>query len=91
MLPFLLAAWIGGASVDMASTHVALGRGAHELYLPSNPWAVDVMVGGATAYGIVGTRALWKSGKRWQAVLVTGIAVGVHTAAAVHNMRVRQR
>ena len=90
MLPWLLAAWIAGASADAVTTTQAIGRGGHEAWIPAQqPWAIDAVVGGSTAFGLYAAHNLWTTGHRRTAILVTGLAVGVHGAAAIHNARVR--
>lgn len=90
MLPLLLAALIVSGSIDAGSTHYAItaqqAREGNPL-LPKQPWAIDGVIAGSTLYTVAVVRHQWAEGHHTKAILLTGIVVGVHTAAGYHNLR----
>ena len=89
MKPILLTLALS-CSADAASTHVALGQAAvreGNPILPSQPWAIDAVMAASTVSLVAGLREFRKAHPRW-AWVVAGVVAGVHTVAAIHNVRV---
>ena len=90
MKTLLWLAWLASAGVDLQTTHDAIARGAHEANpaLQMSAPARDTLVlgaSGAMACALTCT-GFYKQHPR-AAWVITGLAAGLHTYAAVHNLQ----
>lgn len=83
-------AWLTSASADLQTTHGAIARGAHEsnpaLQMPAPARDALVLgVSGGMACALACTRFYQEHPRA--AWVLTGVAAGLHTWAAVHNLQ----
>ena len=85
MSAWFLAAWLVACGADATTTHLALRRGGHELFLTQSPVANDVILGGEALAGVlILTKASRKHPKL--AKVVMSISLSAHGVAAVWNL-----
>jgi hypothetical protein len=85
--PHLLAAWLAAFGADAATTHLAMQAGARELVLTQRPAANVAIIAGEAAIGAWLVHRLDRQHPAAARVL-TVIGIGVHSTAAVSNLRV---
>lgn len=86
MTGWMLAGWIIAFSCDMATTHIGLSLGGHEVVLPTQSEAV--IQGGLLSEGVVGAIAYQKlklKHPKWaQAIYMVGVSS--HGIGATFNL-----
>ena len=85
MNPLILAAFIAGNTLDLASTHYMMNRGAREIVLPNNITSIYVMKIGATSLGTLLLSKLHKNHPK----LANGMAITIGSEMSIfaaHNM-----
>jgi hypothetical protein len=82
-------AWLASAGGDLATTHGAIARGAHESYPTTagmnNATRDAVVLGASGAMACALTCTPFYQEHPRVAWVITGVAAGLHSWAAVHN------